>query len=80
MAKELVLDGVTVNCIAPAMTASPLLNTMTPEFIKTMTGKIPMGRLVEAAEVAEGHRLEGGPGEGGDVRCRRIPSVGEVER
>lgn len=53
MAKELANDGVTVNCIAPAMTATPLLDAMAPEFIKTMTAKIPMGRLVEADEVAE---------------------------
>lgn len=53
MAKDLALDGVTVNCIAPAMTATPLLDAMAPEFIKTMTAKIPMGRLVQAQEVAE---------------------------
>jgi NAD(P)-dependent dehydrogenase (short-subunit alcohol dehydrogenase family) len=53
MAKDLAGDGVTVNCIAPAMTATPLLDAMTPEFIRTMTAKIPMGRLVQADEVAE---------------------------
>lgn len=53
MAKDLALDGVTVNCIAPAMTATPLLDAMAPEFIRTMTAKIPMGRLVQAQEVAE---------------------------
>ncbi len=53
MAKDLANDGVTVNCIAPAMTATSLLDTMAPEFIKTMTAKIPMGRLVRAGEVAE---------------------------
>lgn len=53
MAKDLANDGVTVNCIAPAMTATPLLDAMSPEFIKTMTAKIPMGRLVQADEVAE---------------------------
>ena len=53
MAKDLANDGVTVNCIAPAMTATPLLDAMTPEFIATMTAKIPMGRLVHPDEVAE---------------------------
>lgn len=53
MAKDLAGDGVTVNCIAPAMTETPLLDAMSPEFIKTMTAKIPMGRLVRPAEVAE---------------------------
>lgn len=53
MAKDLAHDGVTVNCIAPAMTATPLLETMTAEHIAAMSAKIPMGRLVEIAEVAE---------------------------
>jgi 2-dehydro-3-deoxy-L-rhamnonate dehydrogenase (NAD+) len=53
MAKDLASDGVTVNCIAPAMTDTPLLDAMAPEFVKTMTTKIPMGRLVQADEVAE---------------------------
>jgi 3-oxoacyl-[acyl-carrier protein] reductase len=53
MAKDLASDGVTVNCIAPAMTATPLLDAMSSEFIETMTAKIPMGRLVQAEEVAE---------------------------
>jgi 3-oxoacyl-[acyl-carrier protein] reductase len=53
MAKDLANDGVTVNCIAPAMVATPMLEAMTPEFIGTMTSKIPMGRLVQPGEVAE---------------------------
>ncbi len=53
MAKDLVTDGVTVNCIAPAMTATALLETMTEEHIRNMKAKIPMGRLVEIDEVAE---------------------------
>src|SRR5205085_2720891 len=57
MAKELCDAGVTVNCIAPAMTETPLLDGMTQEFISTMKAKIPMGRFVyvdEIAELAEG--------------------------
>jgi 3-oxoacyl-[acyl-carrier protein] reductase len=53
LAKELADAGVTVNCIAPAMTATDLLATMTEEHIRNMKAKIPMGRLVEADEVAE---------------------------
>ena len=53
MAKELCDAGVTVNCIAPAMTETPLLDTMTQEFISTMKAKIPMGRFVQVEEVAE---------------------------
>jgi 3-oxoacyl-[acyl-carrier protein] reductase len=44
LAKELADAGVTVNCIAPAMTATDLLSTMTEEHIRNMKAKIPMGR------------------------------------
>ena len=53
LAKELANSGVTVNCIAPAMTATDLLTGMTEEHIRNMKAKIPMGRLVEVDEVAE---------------------------
>ena len=53
MAKELCMDGVTVNCIAPAMTETPLLGGMTEEHIRAMKAKIPMGRFVQIEEVAE---------------------------
>ncbi|MBO0766476.1 MAG: SDR family oxidoreductase [Hyphomicrobiaceae bacterium] len=53
LAKELADVGVTVNCIAPAMTATDLLSTMTEDHIRNMKAKIPMGRLVEVDEVAE---------------------------
>ena len=53
MAKELCDAGVTVNCIAPAMTETAMLDTMTDEHIRNMKAKIPMGRLVQIDEVAE---------------------------
>jgi NAD(P)-dependent dehydrogenase (short-subunit alcohol dehydrogenase family) len=53
LAKELADSNVTVNCIAPAMTATDLLTGMTEEHIRNMKAKIPMGRLVEVDEVAE---------------------------
>ncbi len=53
LAKELCDAGVTVNCIAPAMTETALLDTMTEEHIRNMKAKIPMGRLVRVDEVAE---------------------------
>ncbi|MFJ1311463.1 SDR family NAD(P)-dependent oxidoreductase [Agrobacterium sp. P15N1-A] len=52
IAKELARTGVLVNCIAPTMAETELLHEMTPEFIETTKGKIPMGRFVTAAEVA----------------------------
>jgi len=53
LAKELASDNVTVNCIAPAMTATDLLKGMTEEHIRNMSAKIPMGRLVQVDEVGE---------------------------
>jgi len=53
LAKELCDVGVTVNCIAPAMTETSLLDGMTEEHIRNMKAKIPMGRLVQVEEVAE---------------------------
>ena len=51
--KEVCVNGVTVNCIAPAMTDTPLLDGMTDEHIKNMKAKIPIGRLAKVNEVAE---------------------------
>ena len=53
LAKELTDCNVTVNCIAPAMTETDLLKGMTQDHIDRMKAKIPMGRLVQVAEVAE---------------------------
>lgn len=53
LAKELTDAGVTVNCIAPAMTETDLLKSMTQDHIARMKAKIPMGRLVQIDEVAE---------------------------
>lgn len=53
LAKELTDCGVTVNCIAPALTETDLLKDMTEDHIARMTAKIPMGRLVQIDEVAE---------------------------
>lgn len=53
LAKEVCNDGVTVNCIAPALTETPLLEGMTDEHKRNMAAKIPMGRLVQVGEVAE---------------------------
>jgi 2-dehydro-3-deoxy-L-rhamnonate dehydrogenase (NAD+) len=53
LAKELCDAGVTVNCIAPAMTETSLLEGMTEDFIRTMKAKIPMGRFVQTGEIGE---------------------------
>jgi 2-dehydro-3-deoxy-L-rhamnonate dehydrogenase (NAD+) len=53
MAKEVCTDGVTVNCIAPAMTETALFAQMTEEHIRNMKAKIPMGRFIQIDEIAE---------------------------
>ena len=51
-AKELVHDGVLVNCITPAAVSTPMFSQMTKEFIDFMLSKIPMGRFGAPAEIA----------------------------
>lgn len=52
LAKEVVLDGIRVNCVAPAVIETPLLAQMSEETISYMTGKIPMARMGRPEEVA----------------------------
>ncbi|MBV8424551.1 MAG: SDR family oxidoreductase [Candidatus Eremiobacteraeota bacterium] len=50
--KELVHDGVIVNCIAPAAVETPMFSQMTKEFVDFMLSKIPMGRFGKPEEIA----------------------------
>ena len=52
LGKELALTDVRVNCIAPAMIETDLLQQMTEQYIAAMRGKIPMGRLGRPEEAA----------------------------
>jgi len=52
LAKEVIHDGVRVNCVTPAVIETPLLDQLRPEAIEYMTAKIPMGRMGRAEEVA----------------------------
>jgi 3-oxoacyl-[acyl-carrier protein] reductase len=52
VAKEVVRDGVLVNCIAPALVETGLFAEMTEEHIAAMRAKIPMGRMLQIEEVA----------------------------
>ncbi len=51
IAKEVVRDGITVNCIAPALTETELFKEMTVEHIEAMKAKIPMGRPLQIPEI-----------------------------
>jgi 3-oxoacyl-[acyl-carrier protein] reductase len=52
LAKEVIHDGVRVNCVAPAVIETPILEQLQPEAIEYMTSKIPMGRMDRPEEVA----------------------------
>ena len=52
IARELAVTGVTVNCIAPAITQTELLDEMTDEHIAGALARIPMGRFCRPEEIA----------------------------
>jgi len=52
LAKEVALDGICVNAVAPAVVRTRVLDTVTPEQIDYMTSKIPMRRTGTVEEVA----------------------------
>jgi 3-oxoacyl-[acyl-carrier protein] reductase len=51
--KDLATSGVLVNCIAPAVIATPILEQLSQEHIDYMVSRIPMGRMGTPEEVAE---------------------------
>ena len=52
LSKELLTDGVTVNCVAPALIDTALLAQMSETFRAEAASRIPMGRMGLASEVA----------------------------
>ena len=50
--KDLARTGVLVNCVAPAVIETPILDGITEEHIDYMVERIPMGRMGEPEEVA----------------------------
>jgi 3-oxoacyl-[acyl-carrier protein] reductase len=50
--KDVARSGVLVNCIAPAVIETPILEGISQEHIDYMVERIPMGRMGRAAEVA----------------------------
>jgi 3-oxoacyl-[acyl-carrier protein] reductase len=52
LGKEVVGDGIRVNCVAPGVVATPLLDQLPPDSTQLMLSKVPMGRLGTADEVA----------------------------
>ena len=52
LARELLPSDITVNCIAPALTGTSLLDGMSEDYIADRTARIPMGRLCDPVEIA----------------------------
>jgi 3-oxoacyl-[acyl-carrier protein] reductase len=52
LGKDLAQTGVLVNCVAPAVIETPILEGLTPEHVDYMVERIPVGRMGTADEVA----------------------------
>jgi len=53
LARELLPSGITVNCIAPAITETDLMQEMDADYIAEKRSRIPMGRFCTAVEIAD---------------------------
>ena len=51
--KDVAGSGVLVNCIAPAVIRTPILEQLSQEHVDYMLERIPLGRIGEVEEVAE---------------------------
>jgi 3-oxoacyl-[acyl-carrier protein] reductase len=52
LGKEVVGDGIRVNCVAPGVVETPLLDQLPHETVEIMRNKSPMNRFGTAEEVA----------------------------
>jgi 2-dehydro-3-deoxy-L-rhamnonate dehydrogenase (NAD+) len=52
LGKEVILDGIRVNCVAPAVIDTPFLAQLPQAAVETMLSKAPSGRFGTAGEVA----------------------------
>ncbi len=53
LAQELLPSNITVNCLAPAITETDLMNEMTDVYIQEKKSRIPMGRFCSTSEIAD---------------------------
>lgn len=53
LAKELALSGITVNCVSPGMTDTPMNAHLTPEDIAEIESEIPLRRQAKPEEIAD---------------------------
>ncbi len=55
LALELARFNITVNCVSPGATKTPMTAAMPPEFAEKLTKKIPLRRFAEPNELANAH-------------------------
>ncbi len=55
LALELARYNITVNCVSPGATKTPMTAAMPPEFAEKLTKKIPLRRFAEPDELANAH-------------------------
>ena len=55
LALEFARYNITVNCVSPGATKTPMTAKMPPEFAEKLTKKIPLRRFAESSEVANAH-------------------------
>jgi NAD(P)-dependent dehydrogenase (short-subunit alcohol dehydrogenase family) len=51
MATELASTGITVNCISPSMTNTPLINKFPKKLIEINAAQNPLGRILEPSDI-----------------------------
>ena len=55
LALECARYGITVNCVAPGATKTPMTAQMPENIVEMITKKIPLGRFAEPSEIANMH-------------------------
>jgi 2-hydroxycyclohexanecarboxyl-CoA dehydrogenase len=64
LARELARSQISVNCVCPGPTATPMLLVQDPKRIDALTKAIPMKRLAEPSDIAAAVAFFAGPGAG----------------
>jgi 2-hydroxycyclohexanecarboxyl-CoA dehydrogenase len=52
LAREVARDAITVNCIAPGPTDTPMLDNLDPRVLQSMVKSIPLRRVATASDIA----------------------------
>ena len=61
LALEFARSGITVNCVAPGATKTPMTEGIPPEIVEKLVKKIPLRRFAEPVEIARAHLFFASP-------------------